>query len=138
MLAAFRLSQRAVTSPLLGLGRSQIRNPFSSMASLLPAAGASPKRLRVYSSSAAADGGSLNGAGSGKRVGTHNGSFHCDEALGCYLIRLTSQFAGADVIRTRDSQVPPSLCSICQTFLYSTPSLSAFRMFILTQMALSW
>ena len=43
------------------------------------------------------------------RVGTHNGSFHCDEALGCFLIHLTSQFAGADVIRTRDSQVPSSL-----------------------------
>jgi hypothetical protein len=72
------------------------------------AAGASsPKRLRVYSS-AAADG-SFNGAGNGKRVGTHNGSFHCDEALGCFLIRLTSQFAGADVVRTRDSQVCLSL-----------------------------
>jgi hypothetical protein len=73
------------------------------MASLSPAAAASPKRLRVYSSAAA------DGAGSGKRVGTHNGSFHCDEALGCFLIRLTSQFAGADVVRTRDSQVPSSL-----------------------------
>ena len=72
------------------------------MASLSPAAAASPKRLRVYSS-AAADG---VGAGSGKRVGTHNGSFHCDEALGCFLIRLTSHFAGADVVRTRDSKVP--------------------------------
>jgi len=100
LAAAWRLSQRAVTSPLLGIGRSQIRNLFSTMASLSPAA-ASPKRLTVYSS-AAADG---NGTGSGKRVGTHNGSFHCDEALGCFLIRLTSQFAGADVVRTRDSQV---------------------------------
>jgi hypothetical protein len=70
------------------------------------AAGAtSPKRLRVYSSAATADVDYSNGAGSGKRVGTHNGSFHCDEALGCFLIRLTSQFAGADVVRTRDSQV---------------------------------
>ena len=76
------------------------------MASLSPAAAASPKRLRVYSSAAA------DGAGSGKRVGTHNGSFHCDEALGCFLIRLTSQFAGADVVRTRDSQVPSSLPSL--------------------------
>jgi len=72
------------------------------MASLSPAAASSPKRLRVYSSPA-------DGVGSGMRVGTHNGSFHCDEALGCFLIRLTSQFAGADVVRTRDSQVPSSL-----------------------------
>ncbi|OEL24184.1 UPF0160 protein [Dichanthelium oligosanthes] len=70
------------------------------MASLSPPAAPSTKRLRVYSS-AAADG---DGAGSDKRVGTHNGSFHCDEALGCFLIRLTSQFSGADVVRTRDSQ----------------------------------
>ena len=123
MLAAWRLSQRAVTSPLLGLGRSQIRNPFSTMASLAPAAAASPNRLRVYSSAAAA-GDSLNGAGSGKRVGTHNGSFHCDEALGCFLIRLTSRFAGADVVRTRDSQVflsPFATGSISQAFLGSPP-----------------
>jgi len=103
LAAAWRLSQRAVTSPLLGVGCSRIRSPFPAMASLSPAAAASPKRLRVYSSAAA------DGAGSGKRVGTHNGSFHCDEALGCFLIRLTSQFAGADIVRTRDSQVPTSL-----------------------------
>uniref|UniRef100_A0A453PAN1 Metal-dependent protein hydrolase n=1 Tax=Aegilops tauschii subsp. strangulata TaxID=200361 RepID=A0A453PAN1_AEGTS len=101
MLAAcaWRLSQRVVT--FLPRVRPQILNPFPMAA----AAGAtSPKRLRVYSS-AAGDADSSNGAGNGRRVGTHNGSFHCDEALGCFLIRLTSQFAGADVVRTRDSQV---------------------------------
>jgi uncharacterized UPF0160 family protein len=75
------------------------------------AAAASPKRLRVYSS-VSGDGRSANGAGSGKRVGTHNGSFHCDEALGCYLIRLTSQFAGADVVRTRDPQILDTLDAV--------------------------
>uniref|UniRef100_A0A804I2H4 Metal-dependent protein hydrolase n=1 Tax=Musa acuminata subsp. malaccensis TaxID=214687 RepID=A0A804I2H4_MUSAM len=39
-----------------------------------------------------------------KRVGTHNGSFHCDEALGCFMIRLTSKFSGAEIVRTRDPQ----------------------------------
>nr|CAB3450714.1 unnamed protein product [Digitaria exilis] len=108
LAAAWRVSQRAVTSPLLGIGRSQIRSPFPTMASLSPAAASSPKRLRVYSS-AAADG---DGAGNGKRVGTHNGSFHCDEALGCFLIRLTSQFAGADVVRTRDPQILDTLDAV--------------------------
>ncbi|KAM3225865.1 hypothetical protein ACQJBY_058524 [Aegilops geniculata] len=105
MLAAcaWRLSQRAVT--FLPRVRPQIPNPFPMAA----AAGAtSPKRLRVYSS-AAGDADSSNGAGNGRRVGTHNGSFHCDEALGCFLIRLTSQFSGADVVRTRDSQILDSL-----------------------------
>ncbi|KAL0296402.1 UNVERIFIED_CONTAM: hypothetical protein Sradi_6692300 [Sesamum radiatum] len=40
-----------------------------------------------------------------KRVGTHNGSFHCDEALGCFMIRLTEKFSGAHIVRTRDPQV---------------------------------
>ncbi|RLN34180.1 uncharacterized protein C2845_PM03G00910 [Panicum miliaceum] len=106
LAAAWRLSQRAVTSSLLGIGRPQIRSPFLTMAHLSPAAAASLKRLRVYSSAAA------DGAGSGKRVGTHNGSFHCDEALGCFLIRLTSQFAGADVVRTRDSQILDTLDAV--------------------------
>ncbi|KAM3242944.1 hypothetical protein ACQJBY_055123 [Aegilops geniculata] len=106
MLAAcaWRLSQRAVT--FLPRVRPQILNPFPMAAA---AGGAtSPKRLRVYSS-AAGDADSSNGAGNGRRVGTHNGSLHCDEALGCFLIRLTSQFAGADVVRTRDSQILDSL-----------------------------
>ncbi|KAI9080431.1 hypothetical protein K1719_037545 [Acacia pycnantha] len=40
-----------------------------------------------------------------KRVGTHNGSFHCDEALGCFMIRLSDKFSNAEIVRTRDSQV---------------------------------
>ncbi|KAK3144774.1 hypothetical protein QOZ80_4AG0317700 [Eleusine coracana subsp. coracana] len=102
---------------MLALGRAarllaRSASVFPAMASLSPAAAASPKRLRVYSSAAAADGDSLNGTGSGKRVGTHNGSFHCDEALGCFLIRLTSQFTGADVVRTRDSQILDTLDAV--------------------------
>ncbi|XP_042043921.1 MYG1 protein C694.04c-like [Salvia splendens] len=33
-----------------------------------------------------------------KRVGTHNGSFHCDEALGCFMIRLTNNFSQAHIV----------------------------------------
>lgn len=39
-----------------------------------------------------------------KRVGTHNGSFHCDEALSCFMIRLTNNFFNAEIIRSRDPQ----------------------------------
>ncbi|XP_015865776.2 MYG1 protein C694.04c [Ziziphus jujuba] len=39
-----------------------------------------------------------------KRVGTRNGSFHCDEALACFLLRQTHKFSGACVVRTRDPQ----------------------------------
>ncbi|KAL6959796.1 hypothetical protein U1Q18_039950 [Sarracenia purpurea var. burkii] len=47
-----------------------------------------------------------------KRVGTHNGSFHCDEALGCFMIRLTTKFSGAEIVRTRDSQVLETLDAV--------------------------
>lgn len=36
------------------------------------------------------------------KIGTHSGSFHCDEALGCYLLRKTAQFEGAPVTRRSD------------------------------------
>lgn len=60
-----------------------------------------------------------SGAGGGggylhkpKRVGTHNGSFHCDEALGCFMIRLTNKFSDAQIVRTRDSQILEELDAV--------------------------
>ncbi|XP_058104893.1 uncharacterized protein LOC131248573 [Magnolia sinica] len=47
-----------------------------------------------------------------KRVGTHNGSFHCDEALGCFMIRLTDKFNGADIVRTRDPELLDTLDAV--------------------------
>ncbi|ORX89232.1 metal-dependent protein hydrolase [Basidiobolus meristosporus CBS 931.73] len=37
-----------------------------------------------------------------KTIGTHNGTFHCDEALGLYLMKLTQGFQDAKIVRTRD------------------------------------
>jgi hypothetical protein len=34
-----------------------------------------------------------------KAIGTHSGTFHCDEALGCYMLQSTKEFAGAQVVR---------------------------------------
>ena len=42
---------------------------------------------------------------SSKTIGTHSGTFHCDEALGCFLLRRTKAFGGANLIRTRDESV---------------------------------
>ncbi|KZS86946.1 GAMM1 protein [Sistotremastrum niveocremeum HHB9708] len=50
-----------------------------------------PKRARTEKSS--------------KVIGTHNGSFHCDEALAVFLLRLTDQYKGSSLIRTRDSVI---------------------------------
>jgi uncharacterized UPF0160 family protein len=44
---------------------------------------------------------SLSQAGT-KYIGTHNGSFHCDEALAVSLLKLLPQFASHDILRTRD------------------------------------
>lgn len=35
-------------------------------------------------------------------IGTHNGSFHCDEAMACGLLRHLPQYRDAAVLRTRD------------------------------------
>lgn len=42
-------------------------------------------------------------------AGTHSGSFHCDEALGCFLLQQTAKYAGADIVRTRDPAVLETL-----------------------------
>ncbi|KIJ68421.1 hypothetical protein HYDPIDRAFT_24703 [Hydnomerulius pinastri MD-312] len=40
-----------------------------------------------------------------KTIGTHNGTFHCDEALAVFLLRLTEVYRGADLKRSRDPAV---------------------------------
>ncbi|PNW87344.1 hypothetical protein CHLRE_02g118900v5 [Chlamydomonas reinhardtii] len=39
------------------------------------------------------------------KIGTHSGTFHCDEALGCWLLRQTPRFKDAEIVRTRDPEV---------------------------------
>ncbi|KAM6294442.1 LOW QUALITY PROTEIN: MYG1 exonuclease [Aegotheles albertisi] len=46
------------------------------------------------------------------RIGTHDGTFHCDEVLACYLLRLLPRYRphaaprqDAEVVRTRDPQL---------------------------------
>ncbi|XP_005111711.1 MYG1 exonuclease [Aplysia californica] len=43
------------------------------------------------------------------KIGTHNGSFHCDEVLACFLLKQLDQYKDAEVIRTRD----PKLLDTC-------------------------
>ena len=44
-----------------------------------------------------------------KRIGTHSGSFHCDEVMACFLLRNTKEFADASIIRTRDKAILDTL-----------------------------
>ncbi|XP_053564285.1 MYG1 exonuclease [Bombina bombina] len=39
------------------------------------------------------------------KIGTHNGTFHCDEALACYLLRTLEPYRDAEIVRTRDPQL---------------------------------
>ncbi|KAF8078595.1 metal-dependent protein hydrolase [Lyophyllum atratum] len=42
-------------------------------------------------------------------IGTHNGTFHCDEALAVFLLRQTNKYRDADLKRTRD----PAILDTC-------------------------
>ncbi|XP_057862047.2 uncharacterized protein LOC131070499 isoform X2 [Cryptomeria japonica] len=61
-----------------------------------------------------------------KRVGTHNGTFHCDEALGCYMIRLTAKYAGAEIVRTREPKVLDTLDAVLDVGGVYDPSRDRF------------
>ncbi|CAD6578156.1 MAG: hypothetical protein TREMPRED_002124 [Tremellales sp. Tagirdzhanova-0007] len=37
-----------------------------------------------------------------KVIGTHSGTFHCDEALAVFMLRMTDEFHSAELVRTRD------------------------------------
>lgn len=37
-----------------------------------------------------------------KTIGTHSGMFHCDEVLGCSMLKLL--YPDAEIIRTRDQK----------------------------------
>lgn len=40
-----------------------------------------------------------------KTIGTHNGTFHCDEVLACSMLRLLPEYENAEIIRTRDKNI---------------------------------
>ena len=40
-----------------------------------------------------------------KTIVTHNGTFHCDESLACFMLRQTNSFRSSQIIRTRDPAV---------------------------------
>jgi len=36
-------------------------------------------------------------------IGTHDGTFHCDEVLACYMLKQLPEYRDADIVRTRDA-----------------------------------
>lgn len=63
------------------------------------AAAAASDRIQQHQSKAASM------TSSTPTIGTHNGSFHCDEALGVALLRRTAAYADAKVVRSRNQEV---------------------------------
>lgn len=39
------------------------------------------------------------------QIGTHSGSFHCDEALGCWMLQQLDKYKDATIVRSRDPEV---------------------------------
>ena len=36
------------------------------------------------------------------KIGTHNGSFHCDEVLACFLLKQLPEYENSEIVRSRD------------------------------------
>ena len=47
------------------------------------------------------------------RIGTHAGSFHCDEALACAMLRCLPEFRNAGVVRTRNKDELAKCTLVC-------------------------
>lgn len=47
---------------------------------------------------------SLAEAGDRLKIGTHDGKFHCDEALACAMLMILPEFKDAVIVRTRDAE----------------------------------
>lgn len=39
------------------------------------------------------------------KIGTHNGTFHCDDVLACAMLRCIPKYKNAEIVRTRDQAV---------------------------------
>lgn len=39
------------------------------------------------------------------KIGTHNGTFHCDEVLACSMLKLLPEFQNAEIVRSRDPKI---------------------------------
>lgn len=48
-----------------------------------------------------------------KKIGTHNGTFHCDEVLACFFLRQLPEYKDSNIIRTRD----PAQLSECDVIV---------------------
>ncbi|XP_040060493.1 MYG1 exonuclease [Gasterosteus aculeatus] len=80
----------AGVSRLFGFRSSCCRGRFADVTRAAPRHMSSlPKRVRAENMSVV-------------KIGTHNGTFHCDEVLACFFLRQLPEYKDAEIVRTRD------------------------------------
>ncbi|GAB1605797.1 UPF0160 protein MYG1, mitochondrial-like isoform X1 [Argonauta hians] len=57
---------------------------------------------RTHTENTSEDSNSTKKSAMVKKIGTHNGTFHCDEALACFLLKLLPEYQDSTIVRTRD------------------------------------
>ena len=40
-----------------------------------------------------------------KKIGTHDGTFHCDEVLACSLLKMLPEYKDAEIVRSRKPEI---------------------------------
>ncbi|XP_046840081.1 MYG1 exonuclease-like isoform X2 [Xenia sp. Carnegie-2017] len=61
-----------------------------------------------------------------KIIGTHNGTFHCDEVLACSMLKLLPIYSNAKIVRTRDENILKSCDIVVDVGGTYDPSLNRF------------
>mmetsp|Transcript_6783 Transcript_6783/g.25058 ORF Transcript_6783/g.25058 Transcript_6783/m.25058 type:complete len:365 (+) Transcript_6783:319-1413(+) len=72
----------------------------------------SSKKAKISGSPAVETGSAAMTTGSTGCIGTHDGTFHCDEALACYLLQQTEPYKHSSIVRTRDPAVLNTLSAV--------------------------
>ncbi|XP_072308149.1 MYG1 exonuclease [Eucyclogobius newberryi] len=81
-LNALAFRRKAIISGSILLNRSLLRHRYMS---------SEAKKLRTDNTNMTV-----------KKIGTHNGTFHCDEVLACFFLRQLPEYKDAVIVRTRD------------------------------------
>ncbi|KAM8916421.1 MYG1 exonuclease [Spinachia spinachia] len=90
IVSKVNLLQPACVSRLLSSRADCCRLPRVDVSRVAPRSMSSlPKGVRAENMSAT-------------KIGTHNGTFHCDEVLACFFLRQLPEYKDAEIIRTRD------------------------------------
>lgn len=58
---------------------------------------------------------------SAKVIGTHNGTFHCDDALACYMLRILPEYKDAKWVMSQQyNNNPDFMCALQDSSLKTT------------------